>query len=75
MGVMNLTSDIVLYSIGCPKCEVLQTKLDRAGIKYRKVTDKWEIARKGFNLMPILEVDGKSMEFGDAVKWVNNLLQ
>lgn len=66
-----MTSNIVLYSIGCPKCNVLQTKMDRAGIKYRKVSDKWEIARKGFNLMPILEVDGKSMEFSEAVKWVN----
>ena len=65
-------NDIVLYTIDCPKCSVLQAKLDRAGLTYRKVTDQWEIASKGFDLMPVLEVDGKSMEFSDAVKWVNN---
>lgn len=66
-----MMNEIVLYTIDCPKCKVLQAKLDRAGIQYRKVTDKWEIGMKGFDLMPILEVDGAAMEFGQAVKWIN----
>ena len=26
---------------------------------------------KGFMSAPILEVDGEPMEFGDAIRWVN----
>ena len=69
---MNSMNDVVLYSMGCPKCDVLQSKLDRAGIKYHKVYDKWEILSKGYDVLPILEVDGNPLEFSAAVKWVNS---
>ena len=29
--------------------------------------------QKGLDSMPMLEIDGKMMAFGDAVKWINNL--
>lgn len=66
---------ITVYSTEppCPKCRVLEKKLDEAGIKYDIVNDADEIKAKGYGnrYMPLLEVDGQIMEFADAVKWAN----
>lgn len=62
---------IILYTTGCPKCFVLESKLKDKGIQYEIITDTELMLKKGFNFMPILEVDGKTMEFTEAVQWVN----
>lgn len=63
---------ITLYTIDCPKCKILEKKLSQANIKYEVCKDRETIASKGFDLMPVLDVDGQIMGFGEAVKWVNN---
>ena len=62
---------ITLYSTHCPKCKILEKKLDNAKIKYEICDDRELMAEKGFDLMPVLDVDGQIMNFGEAVKWVN----
>lgn len=62
--------DVILYSTNCPKCKVLEKKLDGIGIDYSVVTDVDVMEKKEFSSAPMLEVDGKVMDFGDAVKWV-----
>lgn len=64
--------EVVLFSTGCPKCKVLETKLGSAGISYTSVTDVDEIMEHGYTSVPVLVVDDNSMEFSDAVKWVND---
>ena len=61
---------IVLYTVGCPKCDILHAKLEQAKVHFETVTDVNAIAEKGYFYLPILEVDGEVMEFGDAVKWL-----
>ena len=62
---------VVLYSTGCPQCNVLKTKLDNKGIEYELVTDEDVMIAKGFMSAPILEVDGEVMPFKQANDWVN----
>lgn len=62
---------ITLFTIDCPKCKILEKKLEQAGVKYEVCRDRDEMERKGFDFMPVLEVDGQVMNFGEAVKWVN----
>lgn len=62
---------IIMYSTGCPQCLVLKKKLENSGIAFTEVTDKARMIELGFNKVPVLEVDGKTMEFVEAVKWVN----
>ena len=62
---------IIMYSTGCPQCLVLKKKLENSGIAFTEVTDKERMIELGFNKVPVLEVDGKRMEFVEAVKWVN----
>ena len=60
---------IVLYSTNCPKCKVLEKKLDSIGVNYTIVTDEDLMISKGFSSAPMLEVDGNIMDFGNAVRW------
>jgi len=64
--------DIVLYSTGCPRCKVLETKLASKGIEYTKNSNVDEMMGLGIMSVPVLSVDGTMMDFADAVAWVNN---
>ena len=66
--------DVVLYTTGCPKCRVLETKLKQKNIDFKIVDDQELMIQKGFMEAPILEVGGKIMNFGEAVKWVNSFM-
>ena len=63
---------VILYTIHCPKCDVLEQKLNIKGIKFEKVDDIATIQAKGMDTMPMLEVDGELYDFSAAVKWVNS---
>lgn len=61
-----------LYTINCPRCIVLEKKLDNKGINYEKVTDENIIKNMGITILPVLEVDGELLGFSEAVTWVNS---
>lgn len=63
---------IILYSTGCPKCKILESKLNAKNIQYDKNTDSDEMIRLGFQTVPKLKVDDELLDFGEAVKWINN---
>lgn len=76
-------ANIILYSTGCPKCNVLKKKLDAAGIEYAVVTDMDEIQKAcemaETDTVPILSVLERLpdvgfqvtyMQFSSAIKWV-----
>ena len=62
---------VTLYSIGCPKCNILEKKLNDAGITYLLIDDRRILEKKGFDFMPVLEVDDKMMNYNEAINWVN----
>lgn len=62
-----------LYSTNCPKCRTLAKKLDEKNVEYSVITDVSEMQRLGFTSAPILKVDDKTLNFGDAIRWVKNL--
>ena len=64
---------INFYTIHCPKCDVLEKKLNNKKVAYTMITDTGVMQQKGFDTMPVLEIDGKTMPFSEAVKWVNDL--
>lgn len=61
---------ITLYSTDCPRCHVLEKKMDAAGIKYTVNKDVDEMLKKGFLEAPMLEVDDKIMNFKEANDWI-----
>ena len=62
---------VKLYTIDCPKCKVLEKKLDAKGITYEITKDKEEMAAKKMYDLPVLEVDNKILNFNEAVNWIN----
>lgn len=63
-----------LYSTNCPKCKVLETKLNNKNISYEVCTDIDKMRSLKIMSAPILEMeDGSRLDFTDAVKWVNNV--
>lgn len=66
-----MNQNIILYSNGCPKCRVLETKLTAKNINYVKNENVSEVADMGFQSLPILKVDDNYLGFADANNWVN----
>lgn len=63
---------VILFSTGCPQCNVLKEKLKSANIDYIEVTDKDTIIAKGITKVPVLEVDGIQMELSAANEWIKS---
>ncbi len=66
---------VILYTSQCPKCEILTEKLNSKGICYEEITDINVMLKKGFDVMPMLEVNDKTMNFVQANKWINEFKQ
>ena len=68
---------VILYTTNCPKCKVLEKKLEDKNIDFEIVdnVDKvLEIADKfGIMSAPILSVDGNIMEFNKAINWTEGV--
>lgn len=63
---------VTLYSTHCPKCNVLEKKLKQKNISYEEVNDVEIMKEKGYLSVPVLEIDGVSMDFKTASDWINN---
>ena len=63
---------ITLYSTNCPKCKVLEMKLNKKNIEYNTCTDIDEMTAQGIKSAPTLKLeDNTILNFADAIKWVN----
>jgi glutaredoxin len=64
---------MLLYTTGCSKCKILESKLNDKNIEYNVCEDKEVMKAKGFRSVPVLELDdGTILTYGKAVKYVNH---
>lgn len=62
---------IIVYSTGCPRCNVLKAKLDQLNIQYDVETDKDLMISLGMQSAPAMSVNGgKLMNFNESIKWI-----
>lgn len=66
-----MDKSIVLYSTGCPRCEVLKKKLTEKNISYTENNSVDEMLTLGIMQVPMLGKDGSLMDFKTAVEWIN----
>lgn len=59
--------NITVYSTTCPNCKLLEDYLEKKGIKYDKVSDVDVMLEKGFDHVPMVEIDGVVMEMDAAM--------
>ena len=62
---------VKLYSTHCPQCHALEMKLNKANIKYEICDDIEIMKQKGFQAAPVLETEEGTLNFSEAIKWVN----
>lgn len=62
---------VVLYSTGCPKCDVLKSKLNAKQVPYEEITSVSDMLELGITQVPVLGIDGQLLEFAEANKWLN----
>lgn len=67
--------NVVFYTVGCPRCAVLEKKLREAGVDYEIFSDVDKMLEMGMDDMPVLEVNKKRMSFSEAVKWVKEMVK
>ena len=63
---------VVLYTTHCPRCMVLEKKLNAKNIDYVENTNVDLMIDKGIMAVPVLEVDEKQLNFKEANEWLNN---
>ena len=61
---------VILYSTNCPRCRIIEKKLQDKGIEFEIFTDVDAMIAKGFKEAPKLEVDGTIMDFKEANEWI-----
>lgn len=63
--------DVILYSTDCPRCKILERKLDANNIDYSVCKDIDVMEQLGIMSVPTLSVDDKLMDFGKACRWAD----
>jgi glutaredoxin len=66
----NNKNKIILYSTGCPNCQVLKAKLEEKNIEFEVCSDTQKIMSTGFRTVPLLEINGEIKTFTEAIMWV-----
>lgn len=62
---------VTLYTTHCPKCRVIEKKLEQKNIPYETLEDVEEIIELGFRTVPILKVDDNTyLNFTEANNWI-----
>ena len=64
---------VILYTTHCPKCEILESKLKNKNVAYEINDDVEQMLSLGISEVPQLKIENKIFNFGEAVRWVNEL--
>lgn len=64
--------DIILYSTGCPRCRVLEKKLEAKGVAYTENNNIEEMIKLGITEVPMLGIGDELKNFSDSISWINN---
>ena len=62
---------IILYTIDCPKCKILEKKLNMNNIQYDICKDTKLMKEKNIQKLPILSIDERLYSYKEAVDLIN----
>lgn len=61
---------VILYSTGCPMCDVLKTKMDEAGIAYQECNSLEDMEKLNITAVPVVDNGEELLSFREAIEWV-----
>lgn len=64
---------MILYSTGCPKCNVLKAKLKQKNVDYIENNNVDEMQKMGITTVPMLMINSDLLDFVEAVEYINSL--
>jgi len=64
---------IIYTTKGCPKCKVLKSLLQRSNFRFTEIEDSDLMLEKGFTEAPMLDVDGKYLNFVSALNYIKGV--
>nr|DAI07831.1 MAG TPA: GRX family protein [Caudoviricetes sp.] len=64
---------MILYSTGCPKCNVLKAKLKQKNVDYIENNNVDEMQKMGITTVPMLMINSDLLNFVEAVEYINSL--
>lgn len=66
--------EVILYSTPtCPKCRVLEMKLQKLGYQVKRNYDAEEMKKLGISAVPYIKYgDEPLMDFSTALEWIKN---
>lgn len=65
-----MNEKIIFHSSHCPRCLILEKKLKEKGIQYEENNDVQVMIKKGLEMAPALEIEGKLLNYKEAVNWI-----
>lgn len=65
--------EIILYTIGCPHCNILKDKLKQKGIKFKIVDDVDEMEKLDIISAPQLFNGEKMLNYNEALEWLSKI--
>lgn len=71
--MIPISGEIVLYSTDCPRCAVLEKKLEKAGVGYTVCKDIAKMRSLGLLSAPAIDIGGRILAFSEAIAWVNKV--
>lgn len=64
---------MTLYTMdNCVYCDMLKLRLQHEQLSYQEIKDQSEIESRGFETVPQLQVSGQTMDFNQAIAWLNS---
>lgn len=64
---------IKLYTTNCPKCNILKAKLAEKNVDFEICNDVDLMINLGFKSSPMLEVDGKILNYLESINWLKEI--
>ena len=64
--------EVILYSTGCPKCNILKEMLQKKNIIFQIEDNVEKMKELGFSSLPMLSIDNKILNFKEAFIFLKN---
>lgn len=72
-GVYEKVKPLIVYTTGCPRCEILKDKMIESNVYFTEVEDIEKMKELGIKQVPILEVNGKLLSYFKALEYIKGL--
>lgn len=64
--------EVILYSTGCPQCNILKEMLQKKNIIFQIEDNVEKMKELGFSSLPMLSIDNKTLNFKEAFNFLKN---